>query len=133
MKQIGHWIDGKLVPGTSGRFTDVMNPATGEVQAQLALATAAELDAAVDDAMASPYLQRSLAALRAHVARVRRLARDNPARLAQAAQEHRLICAAIADGDEVLAGQATAVHLRASLEHVLTSLPTRPTTDGAPR
>ncbi len=50
MKQIGHWIDGKLVPGTSGRFTDVMNPATGEVQAQLALATPAELDAAVEAA-----------------------------------------------------------------------------------
>ena len=39
------------VPGTSGRFPDVMNPATGEVQARLALATkAAELTAAVLDA-----------------------------------------------------------------------------------
>ena len=85
-------------------------------------ALVAELDTAVDRAMASPYLERSLATLRAHVARVRRLARDNPARLAQAAQEHRLICAAIADHDEVLASQATAVHLRASLEHVLATL-----------
>ena len=50
MQTIGHWLNGKLVPGTSGRFTDVMNPATGEVQARLALATAAELDAAVEDA-----------------------------------------------------------------------------------
>jgi malonate-semialdehyde dehydrogenase (acetylating)/methylmalonate-semialdehyde dehydrogenase len=50
MNEIGHWINGRLVPGTSGRFTDVMNPATGEVQARLALATKAELDAAVADA-----------------------------------------------------------------------------------
>ena len=50
MKEIGHWIDGRLVAGTSGRFADVFNPATGEVQARVALATAAELDAAVASA-----------------------------------------------------------------------------------
>jgi len=50
MQSIGHWINGKLVPGTSGRFTDVFNPATGEVQARVALATTAELNAAVDEA-----------------------------------------------------------------------------------
>ncbi|MCC0076593.1 MAG: CoA-acylating methylmalonate-semialdehyde dehydrogenase [Rhodobacter sp.] len=47
MKEIGHWIDGKLVAGTSGRFADVYNPATGEVQARVALATKDELDDAV--------------------------------------------------------------------------------------
>lgn len=35
MQEIGHWINGKRVAGTSGRFADVMNPATGEVQARL--------------------------------------------------------------------------------------------------
>ncbi len=30
MQEIGHWINGKRVAGTSGRFADVMNPATGE-------------------------------------------------------------------------------------------------------
>ena len=50
MQDIGHWINGKLVAGTSGRFTDVYNPATGEVQARVALASAAELDAAIQDA-----------------------------------------------------------------------------------
>ena len=50
MAEIGHWIDGKLVKGTSGRFTDVFNPATGEVQARLALASTAELDAAIQSA-----------------------------------------------------------------------------------
>jgi hypothetical protein len=38
MKEIGHWINGKMVAGTSGRFADVFNPATGEVQARVALA-----------------------------------------------------------------------------------------------
>ena len=50
MKELTHWINGKHVKGTSGRFADVMNPATGEVQARLPLATVAELDAAVADA-----------------------------------------------------------------------------------
>ncbi|MFT4619352.1 MAG: malonate-semialdehyde dehydrogenase (acetylating)/methylmalonate-semialdehyde dehydrogenase [Sulfitobacter sp.] len=47
MEQLFHYIDGKRVAGTSGRFADVMNPAVGEVQAQVPLASKAELDAAV--------------------------------------------------------------------------------------
>ncbi len=50
MKQIGHWINGAMVAGTSGRTANVFNPATGEVQAHVALASKAELDAAVADA-----------------------------------------------------------------------------------
>ena len=50
MKEIHHWIDGKEYQGTSGRFSDVFNPATGEVQARLSLATKAELDHAVERA-----------------------------------------------------------------------------------
>ncbi len=42
-----HWINGKHVKGTSGRFADVYNPATGEVQSRVPLATVAELNAAV--------------------------------------------------------------------------------------
>ncbi len=53
MRDIHHWIDGKDVAGGSGRFADVYNPATGEVQARVALASAAELDAAVDRAAAA--------------------------------------------------------------------------------
>jgi malonate-semialdehyde dehydrogenase (acetylating)/methylmalonate-semialdehyde dehydrogenase len=53
MKEIGHWINGKRVAGTSGRFADVFNPATGEVQAKVALASKAELDAAVAAAAAA--------------------------------------------------------------------------------
>ena len=50
MKEIGHWINGNHVAGTSGRSADVYNPATGEVQARVALASKAELDAATADA-----------------------------------------------------------------------------------
>ncbi|OJU89951.1 MAG: methylmalonate-semialdehyde dehydrogenase (acylating) [Shinella sp. 65-6] len=53
MYEIGHFIDGKHVPGTSGRTANVYNPATGEVQARVALASDAELQAAVDAAKAA--------------------------------------------------------------------------------
>ncbi|GIX14442.1 MAG: methylmalonate-semialdehyde dehydrogenase (acylating) [Paracoccaceae bacterium] len=51
--EIGHFIDGKRVAGGSGRFADVFNPATGEVQARVALASAAEVDRAVQGASAA--------------------------------------------------------------------------------
>ncbi|MEX6507402.1 CoA-acylating methylmalonate-semialdehyde dehydrogenase [Jiella sp. M17.18] len=50
MQDIGHFIGGKRVAGTSGRFADVFNPATGEVQARVALASGEELRAAVENA-----------------------------------------------------------------------------------
>ncbi len=53
MKTIGHFIGGKHVEGTSGRASDVYNPATGEVQAQVALASKSELDAAIENARAA--------------------------------------------------------------------------------
>jgi malonate-semialdehyde dehydrogenase (acetylating)/methylmalonate-semialdehyde dehydrogenase len=53
MDNIGHYINGARVAGTSGRTADVFNPATGEVQAQVALADKAELDRAVADAAAA--------------------------------------------------------------------------------
>jgi malonate-semialdehyde dehydrogenase (acetylating)/methylmalonate-semialdehyde dehydrogenase len=47
MRDITHFIDGAAVKGTSGRFGEVYNPNTGEVQARVALASISELDAAV--------------------------------------------------------------------------------------
>ncbi len=47
MREIGHFIGGKMVAGTSGRYGDVFNPALGEVAAKVALASAAEVDQAV--------------------------------------------------------------------------------------
>jgi malonate-semialdehyde dehydrogenase (acetylating)/methylmalonate-semialdehyde dehydrogenase len=45
--QISHFIDGKRVDGQSGRTADVLNPSTGEVQAQVPMASTAEVDAAI--------------------------------------------------------------------------------------
>jgi len=53
MHTIQHFIGGKLVEGRSGRFGDVFNPNTGEVQARVALADAGEMDAAVQSAAAA--------------------------------------------------------------------------------
>src|SRR5215470_2861464 len=48
-----HFVNGQAVPGTSGRFADVFNPATGEVSSRVPLANAAELDRAVQAAAAA--------------------------------------------------------------------------------
>ncbi|MEM7379175.1 MAG: aldehyde dehydrogenase family protein, partial [Pseudomonadota bacterium] len=53
MRQIGHFINGARVDGASGRIANVFNPATGQVQAEVALASDAELQAAVDSAKAA--------------------------------------------------------------------------------
>ena len=46
-KELSHFIDGHRVPGRSGRFGDVYNPATGEVTARVPLADLAEVEAAI--------------------------------------------------------------------------------------
>jgi len=53
MRDIQHFIGGAAVAGVSGRFGDVFNPNTGEIQARVALATPAEVDAAVQAALAA--------------------------------------------------------------------------------
>jgi malonate-semialdehyde dehydrogenase (acetylating)/methylmalonate-semialdehyde dehydrogenase len=53
MQELTHYINGAHVKGKSGRFADVYNPATGEVQAKVPLANAAELEQAVAAAQAA--------------------------------------------------------------------------------
>src|SRR5256714_13708692 len=53
MRTIGHFIGGREVNGSSGRFANVVEPMTGEVQAKVALASKAELRAAVENAKAA--------------------------------------------------------------------------------
>ena len=50
---VGHYIGGRTVPGTSGRSQAVYNPSTGQVARQVALATADEVAAAVANAAAA--------------------------------------------------------------------------------
>jgi malonate-semialdehyde dehydrogenase (acetylating)/methylmalonate-semialdehyde dehydrogenase len=47
VNRIGHWVNNKVVLGTSGKSGVVFNPATGEQQAAVDFASVAELDAVV--------------------------------------------------------------------------------------
>jgi malonate-semialdehyde dehydrogenase (acetylating)/methylmalonate-semialdehyde dehydrogenase len=51
MRDIRHFVNGSSFEGASGRFGDVFNPNTGEIQARVQLATAGELDLAVQAAL----------------------------------------------------------------------------------
>lgn len=48
MKNIGHYIQGKLVAGKGKRFQQIFNPATGEVTAQVSFATSEEVTHAIE-------------------------------------------------------------------------------------
>ena len=51
MRNIEHFIDGRRAAGASGRFGDVFDPNSGQVQARVPLASADELDRAVASAV----------------------------------------------------------------------------------
>src|SRR5262249_46041141 len=53
MREIGHLIGGKAIKGASGRFGDVFDPNTGEVQARVALAKRSEVEHATTNAQAA--------------------------------------------------------------------------------
>ncbi len=50
MRDIAHFVNGQALIGASGRYGDVFNPNTGEVQARVQFASDAEIDAAVQAA-----------------------------------------------------------------------------------
>ncbi|MDN5748890.1 MAG: CoA-acylating methylmalonate-semialdehyde dehydrogenase [Pseudonocardia sp.] len=64
MRTITHWIGGKQATGTSTRTSPVWNPATGAQQAEVALASAADVDTAVQAAATAfeTWSQSSLSA-----------------------------------------------------------------------
>ena len=53
LREVHHWVNGRTLTGSSGRFGDVYNPASGMLQAKVALATPAEVDVAVAAAAAA--------------------------------------------------------------------------------
>ena len=53
MHEVGHFIGGKVVAGTSGRAADVLMPMDGTVQAQVALAGREEVWTAIENAKAA--------------------------------------------------------------------------------
>lgn len=87
-------------------------------------ALVAEFDAALDESLSSsPYLATAIQSTRVHLARVRRLARDDDDRLARSAAEHGAIARAIADGDPERAAAATRLHLHEALTSIHAHLP----------
>jgi malonate-semialdehyde dehydrogenase (acetylating)/methylmalonate-semialdehyde dehydrogenase len=53
MREVGHFIGGKHIPGQSGRTTEFFQPMTGEVIGRVALASREELRQAVENAKAA--------------------------------------------------------------------------------
>ncbi|MFB9051153.1 CoA-acylating methylmalonate-semialdehyde dehydrogenase [Sphingobium indicum] len=53
MRSVHHFIHGQSAPQPGARLSDILNPATGAVQAQVELATAAHLQKAVDSALSA--------------------------------------------------------------------------------
>lgn len=84
MDRISHWIDGTVVPSTSGRNAAVFNPATGQQSAAVDLASVEEVDAAVAAAKAAfPAWRATSLSKRAEVLfRMRELVDANRAELA---------------------------------------------------
>ncbi|MES3021566.1 MAG: CoA-acylating methylmalonate-semialdehyde dehydrogenase [Pseudomonadota bacterium] len=84
-KKIGHFIGGRPLASNSGRSSDVFNPATGAVSAQVSLATVGELNAAVAAAHAAfPAWSATSPLRRARVMfKFKELMEKNAAKLAQ--------------------------------------------------
>src|SRR5215470_234083 len=82
--RISHWINGALVPSTSGRTGPVYNPATGEQTGEVDLAGAADVDAAVASALAAApaWRESSLSARAAILFAFRELLHTNAGELA---------------------------------------------------
>ncbi len=91
MIEYGHFIGGKHVAGKSGRKQDVMQPLDGTVRGTVALASAAELRAAVENAKAAqPAWAATNPQRRARVFMkfLELVARDNDALAEMLAREH---------------------------------------------
>ena len=52
-KTIGHFVNGRIIPGSGGRYGNVYNPATGEVSGRVAFAGRNEVEEAVSAAAAA--------------------------------------------------------------------------------
>lgn len=90
-------------------------------------ALVARLDQEIDDAAGNPYLLQAQKPIRTQLARVRRLARDDPRRLLASAREHEQIALALSTGNAELSEASMRVHLHNSLQHLLA--PSSGTTD----
>ena len=89
MEKLTHFINGEKVEGSSGRFADVFDPATGQVQKQVPLASVEELDSAVKAAAAAFPAWAAMPALRRArcMFRLKNLIEEHKAELAGVASD----------------------------------------------
>ena len=85
LQQIGHWIGGAHVAGSSGRSGPVYNPATGEQPKEVAFASVEEVDSAVATAAAAfPAWRATSLSKRVEILfRIRELVHDRRGELAR--------------------------------------------------
>jgi malonate-semialdehyde dehydrogenase (acetylating)/methylmalonate-semialdehyde dehydrogenase len=85
VRQVDHWIAGKLVASTSGKSGVVWNPATGERQATVSFADVAEVDAVIAAAKAAfpAWRETSLSRRSEILFRIRELMDRNRRRIAE--------------------------------------------------
>jgi malonate-semialdehyde dehydrogenase (acetylating)/methylmalonate-semialdehyde dehydrogenase len=85
LRTVTHWIGGKPATGSSDRTSPVWNPATGEQQAEVALASTEDVDTAVQTAAAAfeRWSQSSLSQRTKILFRFRELVNANVDRLAE--------------------------------------------------
>jgi len=83
-ERVNHWINGRRVPGTSGRSGPVYNPATGELAREVDFASVEEVDAAVAAAKAAfpAWRATSLSRRTEILYRIRNLVEEHRAEIA---------------------------------------------------
>lgn len=103
VKELTHYIDGKMIAGKSGRFQEVFNPATGEVIAKVPLASVEEVKYAIKKAEAAFPAWRDLSvAKRAEIVMAfRNLLMENKDKLIE------LICTESGKTEEDALGEIT--------------------------
>ncbi|MDO5634898.1 MAG: GntR family transcriptional regulator [Micrococcus sp.] len=102
----------------AAQFMAVVEPLRAGSDPTAYYAMTASLDAALDASSDNPYLVSTLRTLRLHLARLRRLAANDPQRLAASAAEHADIASAVAEGAADLAEATTRVHLHHAFHHL---------------
>jgi malonate-semialdehyde dehydrogenase (acetylating) / methylmalonate-semialdehyde dehydrogenase len=85
LRNVNHWIGGKPVESSSGRWGSVWNPATGEEQARVSFASVEEVDQAIAAAKAAfPAWRATALSRRAEILfRLRELVDSNRRRIAE--------------------------------------------------
>ncbi|MEH7610271.1 CoA-acylating methylmalonate-semialdehyde dehydrogenase [Gottfriedia acidiceleris] len=119
VKELTHYIDGKMIASKSGRFQDVFNPATGEIIAKVPLASVEEVKYAIKKAEVAFSAWRDLSvAKRAEIVMVfRNLLMENKEEVIE------LICTESGKTEEDALGEITrgleSVDLAISAPHLM--------------